>query len=1039
MFRDQTGLSVTPALWTSIQRALDSSEYFVLMASPEAAASPWVNKEIRHWVATKSLDHVLPVVTDGEWQWDPQRCDFTEDSTAVPEALRGVFAEEPLYLDLRWARDDQHLSLRHSRFRDAIAQLAAPMHGVSKDDLEGEDVRQHRRARRLWSFAAASLVVLAFAALLTGLLAVRNADRANAAAADARHQQQLVLEQRGHAERYAEDARRQEVLTRQQEARAKDAAAEVRRQESLARKQRALVAKASSEAERQQANARYQRAVADRAAARAQQQEAVAYQQRVNAEKAAAEALRQQQNAQEQQEAARRAANEADRHERIAREQEKKAGEAAAEAGRQQEAAISRRLMNQAKTTMPNDPQLALRLGLAAERVHPDAGTRHDLSGLVTSTRFLGELAKPGQYVGYARNGLMALEEGDGSVTLWRAGAAAEPVQVGSVDGDDSGRTALSPDGQKLVLWEAGLATLWDVSDPAAPKRGATLPGTADREWVSFSPDGRILATGSRSGWIVLWDVSEPAGPPRERARIPDLDRAHSGSFSSDSRILIAVGDKTHVWDIGDPAVAPAYRAALAASVDGATFHPTRPIMVTSHDDRMVRLWDVGSPGEPIEYAKWFGQDDPDVIAFDADGDNLVVREGKNTVSLWNVEREPYLVDSFRVTGDVSGVAVSPDGRLAVTGWDSTTFWNVRPVGAPQPVGHLTGLTAQVQAMAFVQGGRTLLSVDSSGRVTHWDMRAHPPVPRAAVDIGGGWLSKAAFSADGRMLAVIDQDNRVSLLDVTDRKGPRTLGSFDVPLRSLASMTFSPDGRSLALLEMDRLRVWNVADPTHPAQLGEAGGFYVNKHRRVSFHPDGRTVAVPARYSVVLFGVTGRPALTRLAELPSGSAMVYSVAISPDGRTMASGQADRKVVLWDVSDLANRRPSRIGILDTHGSVVESVNFSLGGHDLVVSTIKQTFTLWDVTDRNAPVRYPATSRYPQSVGGDLVTFSPDGHTVAHTGNSSVTSPAIQLWDYSELNDVRADPVRHACAIADRDLTAEEWALFVPERQYRRACG
>src|SRR3712207_5686061 len=43
IFRDQTGLSVTPALWTSIQQALDSSEYFVLMASPEAAASPWVN------------------------------------------------------------------------------------------------------------------------------------------------------------------------------------------------------------------------------------------------------------------------------------------------------------------------------------------------------------------------------------------------------------------------------------------------------------------------------------------------------------------------------------------------------------------------------------------------------------------------------------------------------------------------------------------------------------------------------------------------------------------------------------------------------------------------------------------------------------------------------------------------------------------------------------------------------------------------------------------------------------------------------------
>src|SRR5688572_25817950 len=106
VFRDQTGLSVTPALWSSIQDALDNSEYFVLLASPEAARSQWVNREITHWLDTKSVSRILPVVTDGVWQWDPSRGDFSDDSTAVPASLRGVFAEEPLYLDLRWARDD---------------------------------------------------------------------------------------------------------------------------------------------------------------------------------------------------------------------------------------------------------------------------------------------------------------------------------------------------------------------------------------------------------------------------------------------------------------------------------------------------------------------------------------------------------------------------------------------------------------------------------------------------------------------------------------------------------------------------------------------------------------------------------------------------------------------------------------------------------------------------------------------------------------------------------------------------------------------
>ena len=71
IFRDQTGLSVTPGLWSSIQTALDGSAYFVLLASPEAAQSQWVNREIEHWIATKSADQILPVVTDGEWDVGP--------------------------------------------------------------------------------------------------------------------------------------------------------------------------------------------------------------------------------------------------------------------------------------------------------------------------------------------------------------------------------------------------------------------------------------------------------------------------------------------------------------------------------------------------------------------------------------------------------------------------------------------------------------------------------------------------------------------------------------------------------------------------------------------------------------------------------------------------------------------------------------------------------------------------------------------------------------------------------------------------------
>ena len=172
VFRDETGLAVNPHLWASIQTALDNSRYFVLLASPDAAASPWVQREIKHWLATKPSSTFLPVLTDGTLLWDEERGDFDPNaSTALPAALRGVFDDEPRHLDLRWAHEETELDLRHSRFRSQVAEIAAPLHGKAKDELEGEDIRLHRRALRLAWGGAAALVVLTAFALVAALYA----------------------------------------------------------------------------------------------------------------------------------------------------------------------------------------------------------------------------------------------------------------------------------------------------------------------------------------------------------------------------------------------------------------------------------------------------------------------------------------------------------------------------------------------------------------------------------------------------------------------------------------------------------------------------------------------------------------------------------------------------------------------------------------------------------------------------------------------------------------------------------------------------
>src|SRR5215475_13838901 len=70
VFRDDTSLSATPQLWPSIEQALGHSHYFILLASPEAAASRWVGKEVAYWLDHNSVDTLLIGLTDGDLAWE---------------------------------------------------------------------------------------------------------------------------------------------------------------------------------------------------------------------------------------------------------------------------------------------------------------------------------------------------------------------------------------------------------------------------------------------------------------------------------------------------------------------------------------------------------------------------------------------------------------------------------------------------------------------------------------------------------------------------------------------------------------------------------------------------------------------------------------------------------------------------------------------------------------------------------------------------------------------------------------------------------
>jgi hypothetical protein len=172
VFRDVASLPVDADLRAVIERALGQTAFFLLLASPEAARSRYVLGEIRYWLARRPHEGFLLALTDGELVWDEAAGDFDWAE------LAGAFAREPRYLDLRWARDVAHLSLDDPRFPDAVAEIASKLHGRAKDDLIGEDVREHKRTMWIARSAAAVLVALAAGAATLAVLAIDQRNQA---------------------------------------------------------------------------------------------------------------------------------------------------------------------------------------------------------------------------------------------------------------------------------------------------------------------------------------------------------------------------------------------------------------------------------------------------------------------------------------------------------------------------------------------------------------------------------------------------------------------------------------------------------------------------------------------------------------------------------------------------------------------------------------------------------------------------------------------------------------------------------------------
>ncbi|MFD3548286.1 hypothetical protein ACFWUW_22245 [Streptomyces sp. NPDC058655] len=646
----------------------------------------------------------------------------------------------------------------------------------------------------------------------------------------------------------------------------------------------------------------------------------------------------------------------------------------------QRRLAVGRALRAQAESLRDSDPRTSLRLSLAAQRVTPTPEGRQGLLTTLQQTRFDG--ASPDGVLGpvddvavFFRDGTLLATSGGRtrSVELWDTADAVRPQRLATLTGfpDAVSTVSLSRDGRTLAVLTGGDSSpspvhelsLWNVTDLRHPRR---LPFRADVEEVqdaAFSPDGRTLAVvaGGVDGTLTLWDVGDPAAPRRLSEPTAATD-AYAVRFSADGRTLVT---------------------AAGLVTKGASFGPDSIAHYSGW-----QLWDVGDARRPRAVFRGSGYAEG-TLALSPTAPVLAVGSG-HELALWQFT-DPASPKKIGVLGHptrVAKAAFRPDGRTVVTASDGgrTHLWDItdpaRPSG-PTPLSN----PAKPVGFTFSGDGSHVVLADGSRSVWRWRVSPRPgPSPSAALPTGEAGLAEAAFSPDGRRLAVGGFGGDVHQWDLTDPARPRQLpplpGEAGRPVETLA---FNRDGTALAAGTVadsvsagGELVLWDTSDAERP------------RRRAVLATPTGvASLAFSPRTAIL--AATGR-------EHPVGSTWFGLW----DTSTPVPG---RRYLRESLSRLLDDTDDRAPVVARHIIGTTPTAFGPDGRLLALPG-----SLWDVSDPSAPVRVrhaeppPGDRRSRPFLGGmGRAAFSPDGLWLAADAQDRV-----EQWQVGSKADPKADP-------------------------------
>jgi len=571
---------------------------------------------------------------------------------------------------------------------------------------------------------------------------------------------------------------------------------------------------------------------------------------------------------------------------------------------------------------------------------------------------------------------------------------------------------AFSPDGQRLATGDEGpqgLIRFWDTANWKVEK--IITNGSGFRP-VVFSPDGKLVAV-TADLFVNVWNVETG----KQTAHIKCWRRGiHLGlAFSPDGKWL-AYHDRSDgqvkLWNLQTQSV----RVGLSAEsnlCEALGFSPSSQHLVAGTkrgNTDLITVWDLSELEKQLEaagaaqplvitncltltnHAAWISG-----ICFSADGKVMMTSSADQKIKFWDTATWREIASLQGHENAVRALALSPDGQLLASGSSDKTvrLWSTQAMSSepdyrsyPEAGPFLKA--ASLRAVPYWSGTKDRFQI--------WDPLTGETSSIQSLPETNAW--PRAISPDGRLAALtIDRSDRYHLViwNINEQKIVARLGEVDIgasaskghPRLGDADVVFSANNRWLAVREdSGRMLLWDVEQGQKTAEVNRPGDGIISwnlaadSSRLVTGHFSG------------LVCVRELPSGKLLQTLTGLQQMVYDIALSPDGRMLAttSGGPGR-VQVWDLDRQAI-------VAELSGALLgfRLVAFSPDSTRLAACSGESDIKVWELTNYQEVATLRGHKEWHERLG-----FSADGNVLISMGYNGV-----HLWRAASLKEMSDSP-------------------------------